>query len=317
MYKIKALFTFSYGNENFKKLEDIGYEITYVPESEITDAVYHTPYEVLVCFNPFSKISVQKMTSLKWIQLVSKGLNHVPVSDINKCNIQVTNNSDTTSIPIAELIISYLFQIFKQSNNFHCKQAAKLWTPNKDILEIYGKTIGFLGTGNIAKQAAKRLKAFGTIIYGVNTSGHEVDSSFDKIYSLQHLDDFYSSCDVIVSTLPSTPQTYHLLNENAFSKMNPNISLINISRGNIICEQDLIARLKEGFFRGVALDVFETEPLPSSSPLWNFENVIITPHNALYSDLYDARVFEMIYENMILYKNHKTLNHIADFVKGY
>ena len=317
MHKIKTLFTFSYGSENFKKLKDIGYEITYIPEAEITDAIYSIPYEVLVCFNPFQKISVQKMASLKWIQLVSKGLNHVPVSDINEAKIQVTNNSDATAIPIAELIISYLFQIFKQSKSFNCKQAAKLWQSNTDILEIYGKTIGFLGTGNIATQAARRLKPFGTTIYGVNTNGHEADSSFDKVCSLDHLDDFYSSCDVIVSTLPSTPQTYHLLNENSFSKMNDNVSLINVSRGSIICEQDLIARLKQGFFRGVALDVFETEPLPSSSPLWNFENVIITPHNALYSDLYDARVFEMIYENMQLYKDHKTLKNIADFVKGY
>ncbi len=317
MHKIKTLFTFSYGSENFRKLEDIGYDVTYVPEAEITEAVYDTPYEVLVCFNPFTKLSLQKMPSLKWIQLVSKGINHVPATEIKKAKIQVTNNSEATSIPIAELIISYIFQIFKQSKSFNCKQAAKLWQPNTDILELYGKTIGFLGTGNIATQAAKRLKPFSTTILGVNTTGHEADPTFDKIYSFNHLNNFYSSCDVIISTLPSTPQTHHLLNEDAFSKMNANISLINISRGNIICEQDLITRLQQGFFRGVALDVFETEPLPATSPLWDFENVIITPHNALYSDLYDTRVFEMIYENMQLYKNHKVLKNIADFVKGY
>jgi len=317
MHKIKALFTFSYGNENFKKLEDIGYDITYIPESEITDTIYSIPYEVLVCFNPFPKISVPKMPSLKWIQLVSKGLNHVPLSDINKSDVQVTYNSDATSIPIAELIISYLLQIFKHSKSFYHKQSTKSWASDTNILELYGKTIGFLGTGNIATQAAKRLKPFGTTIYGVNTNGHDADASFDKIYSLEHLDDFYPLCDVIVSTLPSTPQTYHLLNENSFSKMKEQVSLINVSRGSVICEQDLIACLKQGLFRGVALDVFETEPLPSSSPLWDFENVIITPHNALYSDLYNARVFDMIFQNMQLYKEQGVLKNIADFTKGY
>jgi phosphoglycerate dehydrogenase-like enzyme len=317
MHKTKVLFTFSYGDENFKKLEDLGYEITYIPEAELTEEIHNVPYEVLVCFNPFQKISIPKMPSLKWIQLVSKGINHVPLSDITKLKIQVTNNSDSTAIPIAEWIISYLFQIFKQTKNFYNRQVTKSWQPNHDILEFYGKKIGFLGTGNIATQTAIRLKPFHTTIYGVNSSGHDADSCFDQIYDLDHLDEFYSLCDVIISTLPSTTKTYHLLNEKAFSKMKPTVSLINISRGDIIHEQDLIARLKQGFFRGVALDVFETEPLPASSPLWDFDNVIITPHTALYSDLYQERVFEIIYENMQLYKEHKILKYNADFAKGY
>lgn len=318
MGKTKVLFTFSYGETNFKKIEELGYEVTYIPENNLSPDVFAEPYEVMVCFNPFGKLPASGVSSsLRWIQLVSKGINHVPEELRMNTGLQITNNADTTCIPIAELIVTYLLEIFKNSKGFYRNQEKKLWEGNKDILEVYGKTIGFLGTGNIATQAAHRLKAFDCRIYGVNSTGHPADPSYDQIFSLTDMDRFWAECDVIISTLPSTPQTFHLLSEKSFSRMKPGVSIINISRGSVICEDDLVACLKKGFFRGVALDVFEKEPLPEDNPLWNFDNVIITPHNALYSDLYNERLFNMIYENMKRYKQKQTLLHPANFQKGY
>ncbi len=131
------------------------------------------------------------------------------------------------------------------------------------------------------------------------------------------LNTFISKCDVAVSTLPSTPETFHLLDAHAFSIMKKGSSIINVSRGSIIDETALIEKIKEGHFRGVALDVFEKEPLDTDSPLWTFDNVIITPHNALYSDLYDTRVFEMIYDNLKRYLQKEELVNPVDFDKGY
>lgn len=318
MSPTKALFTFSYGEENFQKLRKLGYDITYIPEGQLTEKDLEVPYEVMVCFNPFEKFPASRqLPSLRWIQLVSKGINHVPDYLVQNEQIQITNNADTTCIPIAELIVTYLLEIFKQSKDFFRKQNSRTWSSNKDILEVFGKTIGFLGTGNIATQAARRLKAFDAVIYGVNSNGHAADSAFDRVFSMQQLDKFWGQCDVIVSTLPATPQTFHLLSETSFCKMKPGVSIINISRGSVICEEDLIARLRQGFFRGVAMDVFEKEPLSADSPLWDFDNVIITPHNALYSDLYDERLFAMIYKNMEAYRQNRLLLNQADFTKGY
>lgn len=317
MYKPKILFTFQYGFENMKKITDLGYEITCIPEEELTNEAENTPYEIMVCFNPFQKLDISKMPSLRWIQLVSKGINHVPQDLVKSGNIIVTNNAEATSIPIAELIISYLLQIYKQAPLFYSQKQEKKWAANQDILEVFGKTIGFLGTGNIASQAARRLKAFDAVILGVNHSGHKPNEYFDEVFTLKELDQFLSRCDVVVSTLPSTPDTFHLLNDHTFSLMKKGSSIINVSRGSIIDEKALISKLKEGYFRGAAMDVFEKEPLNQESPLWDLDNVIITPHNALYSDLYTSRVFEMIYDNLKRYLNKKELLNPVDFEKGY
>lgn len=317
MNKPKALFTFSYGEDNFNKIRELGFDVTYIPEKDIT-AQDMNDYEVMVCFNPFDKIKKSHyIGSLKWIQLVSKGINHVPDELKENDNIIITNNANTTCVPIAELIISLLLQIFKQSKFFEKGQKDHLWNNNKDILEVFGKVIGILGTGNIATQTAKRLKAFSATVLGVNSNGHSSDCVFDEVYSFENLDSFWERCDVIISTLPATDQTYHLLCEETFSRMKKGVSIINVSRGSVICEKDLISRLQENFFRGVALDVFEKEPLDAKSALWDFDNVIITPHNALYSDLYDERLFDMIYKNMANYINGLELLNKANFKKGY
>lgn len=312
----KAVFTFQYGDENMKKIEALGYEVVYVPEGKIEDPTPLLDAEVLVCFNPFNQLDLTKMGNLKWIQLVSKGIGHVPQDIVKTQDIRVTYNARATSIPIAEWIVSYILQIFKKAKTFYRQQDKKEWKAHQDILEVYGKTIGFLGTGRIAREAAKRLKAFDAKILGVNTR-KAAEEHFDEIYGMDDLAAFYSRCDVVVSTLPGTDKTFHMLDAKAFSQMKDGVTLVNISRGSVINTEDLIVALKAGKFRGVALDVFEQEPLPAESPLWEMEDVIITPHTVLWSDLYDGRVFDAVYNNLKNFKENKELNDMADFVKGY
>ena len=317
MNKPKVLFTFHYGKDNLKKVEDLGYEVSFIREEELTKEAEKTPYEVIVCYDPFREMNLASMPSLKWVQLVSKGINHVPEDLVRSGRVTITNNAAATSVPIAELVVSYLLQIYKQAPLFHKRQQEKNWAVCKDILEVYGKTVGFLGTGKIAAEAARRLKAFDAVILGFNHTGRSNCPHFDEVFPLESLEEFLSRCDTVVSTLPHTEETYHLLDSRALSMMKKGSSIINVSRGSIIDEEALIEKLNENHFRGVALDVFEKEPLPPDSPLWSMENVIITPHNALYSDLYVRRVFDMIYENLRRYLSGEPLENIADFTKGY
>lgn len=313
----KLLVTFpNYNAEKVKKIEQLGYELIYRDETTVTYDDTLQDVEVIVGFNPFPTLDIMEMKNLKWIQLVSRGINHVPVEKIETKNILVTHNVQATAIPIAEWIVTYLLSIFKNTKAFIRKQDKKVWENDRDVLEIYGKKIGFLGTGNIAVQAAKRLKAFDAEIYGVNRSKPKPEY-FDAVYKMDEADRIFKECDVIISTLPNTSNTYHVINEEAFQKMKKGVTLINISRGSIIDTAALIKHLKAGLFRGVALDVFEQEPLPQDSELWDFENVMITPHNVLYSDLYDERVFDMVYGNLKAYINGETPINQADFKKGY
>lgn len=315
MSKRKAIFTYDFGPENAKKIEDLGFEVLlslediFQPTPEMLDA------EVMVCYDPFPKLDFSKMKNLKWIQLVSKGINHVPV-ELRKSSLLITNNTQTTSIPIGEWIVTYLLEIFKDTKGFYRKQDQKLWEQNRGVLEVYGKTVGFLGTGNIAREAAKRLKAFDATVIGVN----EVDATqdyFDQIYGLKDLEEFYGRCDAVISTLPSTDMTYHMINAEAISQMKDGVTFVNISRGSVVDTQALIQAAKAGKFRGIGLDVFEVEPLPADSPLWTLENVILTPHNVMWSDLYYVRCFDTVYKNFVKYCKRETLNDIVNFARGY
>lgn len=312
---MRALFTFRYDDRQMKQLEELGIDITYLPEEELEEGTSVAGYDFMVCFNPFSRLDFTDC-HLKWIQLVSKGVGQVPESLRNAPGIVITNNVSGPAVPIGELIVTYILELFKNARFFFDNQRKARWEPNTDILEITGKTIGFLGTGKIAQEAAYRLKPFHAKIIGTNTTGHKTDG-FDETYPTADLITVLEQSDVVVSTLPATDETYHTLNQETLGYMKRGSSLINISRGSVIDEEALCRYLSEDYFRGVALDVFEEEPLPESSPLWSNPRVIVTPHNALYSDWYNRRVFEMIYDNVVRFLKGNPLEGIVDYSRGY
>ena len=129
------------------------------------------------------------------------------------------------------------------------------------------------------------------------------------------MDEVFKTCDVVVVTIPATKETLGIINKDKFELMKNGSVFINVGRGNIINEEDLIRYINK--FRGVALDVFENEPLDKNSMLWEFDNVIITPHNSWVSDNNEERTFNMIYNNLKNYIENKPLNNLIDISKGY
>lgn len=300
MKEIEALFTVPFDSGFIGRVNALGYCVSFIPEESLTAADLKFPFEVLVCFNPFQDKPCTCFDSVRWIQLVSRAVSHVPEYLRERKSLRITDNEGATSIPIAESVICYLLQIFRKTRAFDRKQRNSVWEIDTDVQEIFGKKIGILGTGNIAQETAKRLKVFGASVSGVNRSGQNPSAFFDDVAAIddgEALHSLYGACDVIISTLPETEETFHMLNESAFAVMKKEVVLINVSRGHIIDEKALVYRLSRGFFRGVALDVFEEEPLPCSSPLWHTDRVIITPHNAFYSNLYQDRISDVVYEN--------------------
>ncbi len=313
---IKALFTYDYGEESMNKIKELGYDIINIREK---DAVYDEnleDVEVLVCYNPFQTLDISKMKKLKWIQLSSAGIDQLPLEYVRNAGIIITNNRGGYSIPIGEWIVLKILELLKHSAKLYENQKNRLWKMDTTVLELCGKNISFVGTGDIAKEAAKRLRGFDVEILGLNTSGRQVEY-FDKCYSLKDIKEMLSVSDIVVITIPYTNDTHHLIDDEKFKMMKDKVCIVNVARGSIMNEKDLIRNIEQGKIYGAALDVVEEEPLSSDNPLWNFQNVIITPHNSWMSEMRNTRRFNMIYNNMKNYAQDEKLINIVDINKGY
>lgn len=313
---MKALFTYDYGKDEMEALRKLGYDIMIVNEEDINYTEEMKDVEILVCYSPFKTLDVSKMKKLKWIQLSSIGIDQVPLDILREKNILLSNNRGGYSIPMGEWIVMNILELYKKSPVLFQQQQKKLWRLNKDILELYGKTIAFIGTGSIAKEAAKRLQGFEVKVVGVNTKGSRAEY-FHSCYPIDDMQDVLSTSDVVVLTIPYTKATHHLIGQRQLKAMKPEALLINVSRGSIIDEAALIEHLNEGHLLGAALDVFEEEPLSTDNPLWNFERVIVTPHNSWISELRNDRKYRMIYNNMKRYLNGEDLINTVDINRGY
>jgi phosphoglycerate dehydrogenase-like enzyme len=314
--EMKALFTYDYGQEKMACVQELGYEVVYVHEKDVRLDNQTRDAEILVCYNPFTQLDIQGMGNLKWIQLSSIGIDQAPITYIQGAGITLTNNKGGYSIPIGEWIVMKTLELLKNSGGLYRLQQQKKWALDTSLLELYGKTVGFIGTGSIAGEAAKRLEGFGTRILGLNTSGKATDF-FQRCYPMDEMEQMLKECDIVILTIPYTEKTHHLINDQTLGWMKDRVYFINISRGSIVNEAALMKSLNEKKIKGAALDVFEEEPLPKDHPLWGYENVIITPHNSWISEMRNERRFALILENLRRYMKEETLLNVVDLQKGY
>lgn len=311
---MKILITVKLSDDQFKKIQDLGYDVVYISENKVTNSLETNDADILVCYNPFKTLDIEKMKNLKYIMITSVGFDQIPKEKVLAKNIKVTNNKGGYSIPMAEWIVMCILEIYKKSKMFYKQQQEKIWHMDNSICELYGQRIGFLGTGGIAVEAAKRLQGFGVEIWGYNTSGRSVEY-FDKCFGKNDMDYVFKNCDVVVSTMPCTNETQGMINKDKFSLMKDGSTFINVGRGKLVKEDDLLMYIDK--FRGVALDVFENEPLQRDSLLWNAENVIVTPHNCWVSNKNQARTEALIYSNLKKYKEGKEVANIVNIERGY
>lgn len=313
---IKALFTYNYGGARMKDIESFGYNIKVIPEQGLVYSKELDEIEVLVCYDPFKTLDIKKMKNLKWIQLSSIGIDQLPVEYVKNTSIMITNNRGGYSIPMGEWIVLKVLELFKNSKGLYENQANKRWKIDTSIMELYDKTIGFIGTGTIAIEAAKRFQGFEVNILGINTDGRDAEY-FDRCYAMSKLDEMLRLCDVVVVTIPYTKATHHLINEVRFKEMKKGAFLINVARGSIMDEKALIENLRSEKLAGAALDVYEEEPLKEDSPLWELDNIILTSHSSWVSEMRNERRFKTIYENMKRYVEGESLVNVVDLKKGY
>ncbi len=296
---MKLLLTgaFNYSDEQLSQIESLGYEIMFVQDERVPLQIDVSEIEAVVCNGLFLYNDISQFRSLKFIQVTSAGLDRVPLDYVKKNGIKLFNARGVYSIPMAEWVLLKILEIYKKSRHFYEAQRDHRWDKQRDLLELTGKTASIVGFGDVGTEIAKRLKAFGVHIIGVDIK--EIQSDLiDEYCEVNDIEMALDNSDIVILTLPLTDQTRHLINKNRVVAMRDDAVLINVARGGLIDENALIQGLHKGKFLGVALDVFEEEPLLSGSALWNMERVIVTPHNSFVSDKVSDRLFKVIVDNL-------------------
>ena len=256
--------------------------------------------EGVICNGLFLHHSIKKFSNLKYIQLTSAGYDRVDMNYIKEHNIQTFNARGVYSVPMAEFALGGVLNLYKQSRFFSENQKIHKWDKHRGLLELCGKTVCIVGSGNVGTECAKRFKAFGTTVFAVDIFEPQGDI-YDKYFALENITEAVSQSDVIVLTLPLTEQTKYMFDKKMFSHFKSNAILVNIARGAIVNQDDLISALNNKKIFGAVLDVFETEPLDADSPLWDMQNVIITPHNSFVGEDNMQRLSNIILYNLEMY----------------
>ena len=290
-----------------------------LPQLEIQAAVDQASAEALIAGcniilgdPPLVEKMLASAHALEWVQSSWAGVDLLCRPDLRRDYV-LTGAKDIFGPLISEYVMTYLFAFERQLFTMRINQLKQHWKPMsyRSSKEI---TLGIVGLGSIGAHLAFTARQFGMRVIGLNRSGRCCEN-VDQVHTLDDLSGFFREPDYIVLTLPDTPQTRHFINADNLCLMKPSTVLMNVGRGSIINEADLVTALHEGVIGGAVLDVFENEPLAQDSPLWQLPNVFITPHTAAMSFAEDiVRIFVENYKRFI---QEQSLSHIIDFDLGY
>ena len=258
---------------------------------------------------------------LEWVQLGIAGADrYVNHSDFPK-HVELTNVTGAFGLSISEYLLTMLLSLYKKMPGYQEQQKEGIWKDRGKEKTLFGKTVLIVGTGDIGNSFAKLLSVFGTKTIGVRRTESEKLPFYDTVYTIKELDTLLPKADVVALCLPSTKETKGLFNKERLLRMKQDAILLNVGRGDTVVLSDLTEVLAEGHLDGAGLDVFETEPLPSKHPLWNMDNVIITPHisGGSFNHLEETyeKIVEICMDNLKRYEAGELLKNKIDFVTGY
>lgn len=283
--------------DNIEKIENMGHKVAYLQLENDELPCEYSWVEGIICNGLFLFHPIDKFVNLKYIQLTSAGFDRVPMDFVESHNIEIHNARGVYSIPMAEFAVAGVLQIYKNMNVFTDNQKKCVWNKERNLIELFGKTVCILGCGSVGTECAKRFKVFGCTVIGIDVVARQ-DDFFDDIYLMSEIDRVLSESDIIILTLPLTESTYHLIDKDRFDLMKKSAVLINIARGAVADTDALIDALNSRQLSGAVLDVFEEEPLNANNPLWKMKNVIVTPHNSFVGDNNNQRLADAIFINL-------------------
>ena len=288
---------FSYSEAQLNALRALGTAVVFQKDERGAPETDFAAVDAVVCNGLFLYHEITEFKKLKFVQLTSAGLDRVPLDYIREKGIKLYNARGVYSVPMAEWALCGVLSLYKHLNAFSEKQKNHLWEKDREVRELQGDTALIVGCGSVGTECAVRFKAFGMRVVAADIVKPQSDV-YDAYFPMQEIDNALETADVIVLTLPLTEDTRGFFYEERFSHCKNGAILVNIARGAVVKEKDLTDALISGNLGGAVLDVFADEPLPQESPLWEMENVVITPHNSFVSPKNNERLFSVMLKNI-------------------
>ena len=260
--------------------------------------------------------------NIRWIQSYSAGVERcVAIPALRERDILLTNMQRVAGPVMAEHVMAMMLAYARGLHFYIPERMAGRWTrempPPGRMLTLEGKTVLVVGLGGIGVEVAKRAHALGMRVVATRASGREGPAFVSYVGLPDELNKLAAEADFVVNTAPLTPATTGMFDAKFFAAVKPGAFFVNVGRGGSVVQAELVAALRSGHLAGAGLDVTDPEPLPADSPLWQMQNVILTPHVSADSDLGDEARFAIGIENLRRYVAGEKMLSVVDVARGY
>ena len=240
---------------------------------------------------------------LRFLQSIGAGYDQFPLDELRSRGIRLANASGVNKNAVSEHTFSLILSLTRHLKSGAGHQRDHFWRgmiseiPKRED-ELAGKTMGIVGMGAIGSRVAKIAKAFDMTVLATKRNPATAQGPADKVVTPDRVDELLTESDFLVLTCSLNDQTRGLINADSLSRMKPTACLINMARGGCVDEGALVDALNSGVIAGAGLDVVDQEPLPDDSPLWDMDNVVLTPHTGGETQAYEDNVIDILLENV-------------------
>lgn len=303
----KVFVNVKFTDEQKKKLESVpgDYKFVYDKNDDIYDSNIIVGNYPAADLKNFSNLELLLLTAVGYDAFIKKGI-------LNDSTI-LCNAVDVHSREVAEHTMALVLQLVKNLHLYKNNQAKHLWQDEGIVKSVEGLRVAIIGFGSIGRCLAKLLKGLGMYTIGVKRKMIDKPDYLDELHTNEDMEEVISDVDVVVSILPGTSENYHLFTMDTFKKMKPDTILVNCGRGNLYDTAVLQEVLEKKIIKAAAADVFEVEPLPEDSKLYNLDNFVVTPHIAGFFHLESAKedFLNLICDNLTRYAKGEELRYVV------
>jgi phosphoglycerate dehydrogenase-like enzyme len=292
-------------------------DVRYVTENDLVDALPGADVLLVWDFRASTLPSAWPVADkLRWVHAASAGVNHVLTPEVVASEVAVTNSRGVFDEPMAEYVLAMTLALAKDLPTTLTRQRERRWH-HRETERIGGRKVLVAGTGPIGRAIGRKLAAAGMSVTGLGRTARAQDPDLGEILPTSSLSEVLPTMDWLVLAAPLTDETRGMVDATALAAMKPTARLVNVGRGPLVVQEDLVAALAAGALAGAALDVFVDEPLPASSPLWEMPNVIVSPHMSGDVVGWRSELVALFHDNLTRYLDGEPLRNVVDKARGY